>query len=270
MSGERGEAPEVVSRRSAAIPTLAPNAAPTATAATSPPESTPTPTPPPSGGVGGGAGAAAVPRAAQGAQEPLGGSISVAGTGTAQGKPDTAYVTLGFGSRDESLLAAQKQTAEKMAAVLDRLRRSGVAAKDIQTSQYTISRNQKKKLFNVSNRVLVTIRDIDSAGRLLDGAVHAGANNVQGITFGIQDRAALDAEARRAAMADAKRKAATLAREGGVAVGEPISISEGAGLYEDPYLAQTGGGGGGGGYETPIQPGQLTVSIGVQVRYAIR
>lgn len=197
------------------------------------------------------------------------GGISVSGEGSVDGRPDTAYINLGFQARNTSLSAAQQEAARKMNDVLTKIGALGVAEKDIQTSNYDIYREEQHDVFVVSNSVSVTVRNIGSAGELLDRAVAAGANSVNGISFGIEDRTALEKQARETAMAAARSKAAELARLGGVKLGKPVSISEGTAppppvMYEMARAAAPADA------ATPIEPGQMKVTINVQVKYAIQ
>jgi len=200
------------------------------------------------------------------------GMIQVSGNGTVEGKPDTAYISLGFQGADASVVVAQQQAASQLNAVIARLKELGVAPRDIQTSGYNIWREEKTEQtaarFVVSNTVQVVVRNVASSGKLLDGAVQAGANSVQGISFGIEDRTALESAARQKAMASADAKAQELAKLGGVQLGKAIYIVEG----------DTGGGPvplmGAPAADmarevTQIEPGQLSVQISVTVKYEI-
>lgn len=198
-----------------------------------------------------------------------GGGISVGGEGSVDGRPDTAHINLGFTAENASVEKAKAEAAQKMNAVLNRIKALGIAARDIQTSNFNIWRDTERKVFVVSNDVSVTIRNINSTSKLLDGAVVAGANSVSGISFGIEDRTTLEKQAREKAVADAKAKATELARITGVGLGAPTAISEGAAslpiVYpgaRDQAMA--------GEKSTPIEPGQMKVSVSVQVTYAIR
>jgi len=119
----------------------------------------------------------------------------------------------------------------------------------------------------VANNVNVTIRDLTTVSKVLDTAIEAGANNIYGVNFALKDSAAAQAEARKSAVADAKARAEDLASLTGVAVGELISVSEVvgsnaiAGSFRENAMAMGGG--------TPIQPGQLDLTMQLQVVYAI-
>ncbi|MDQ3855050.1 MAG: SIMPL domain-containing protein [Chloroflexota bacterium] len=194
-------------------------------------------------------------------------AITVSGTGSARAKPDTAYINLGFTAEEASLQKASTKAAEQMNAVLAKIKALGVSAHDIQTTNYSIYRDQQRKLWVVSNQVSVTVRDIDSSGALLDGAVAAGANTVSGISFGIEHRADLEKQARAKAVEEARARAMELARLAGVKLGDPLTISEGAMAPPIPY-AQAGAAAAE-DRSTPVQTGEMEVSLSVQLTYAI-
>ena len=105
--------------------------------------------------------------------------------------------------------------------------------------------------------------------------MHAAAGGdlveINSIQFTIEDPTKLKMQARVAAMQDAHAKAQTLATEGGVALGKPISISESGDFYQPgPFHAEVAfADDGGAARETPIQFGQLQITVSVNVIYAI-
>ncbi len=199
------------------------------------------------------------------------GGVSVAGVGEVKARPDTAYVNLGFSTENTSLAAARNEAATRMKAVLDKIRQLGVAEKDIQTANFNVWRDQERNVFVVSNEVTVIVSNVEASSKLLDEAVAAGANNVHGVSFGIENRAAWENQAREKALQAAKAKAQELARLGGVRIGAPVAISEGATAPEPLYYRDMAGGQAAEdmGAPTPIEPGQLTVTVNVEVTYAI-
>jgi uncharacterized protein YggE len=173
-----------------------------------------------------------------------------------------------------------------MNAVLDALEGLGIATSDIQTSNFSINFERVPSeqpaptpqategtptafqppagFYRVSNMVQVTIRDLTDVGNVLDTAVKAGANNIWGISFALDDTKALEQQAREAAVEDAKARAESLAQLNGVEVGDVLAISEVIG--SSPVMMQDMGRGGGG---TPIEPGEITFSTQLQIVYAI-
>ena len=113
----------------------------------------------------------------------------------------------------------------------------------------------------------VTVRDLDRVGDVLDAVIEAGANNIWGVSFGLEDPAAPQAEARAKAIDDAKARAGALAELSGVELGPVMSISEvvGGGIAPMPVMAAERVASGAG----PISPGEVEVSYQVQVAYFI-
>ena len=204
--------------------------------------------------------------------------IQVTGTGSVFGKPDLILVNMGVSAERKSVEEARDEAALVMQKVLDSLKENGVAEEDIQTRRFTIhpqydyiERKQVLRGYLVTNMVSVKVRDIDSVGEIIDDAVTAGGDllRVQSITFTIDDPKELQSKARIEAMKDARDKAETLAKEGGVKLGKPISISDTAYSTSSRFYDSDEAIKGGFEIETPVEPGLLEVTVTVTVVYAI-
>jgi len=203
--------------------------------------------------------------------------ITVVGVGQAAGTPDVAHVSVGIETSAVSVQQAVSDNKGKMSALLDALKGLGLSDKDIQTSNYSVYTQQAPDAsgasgsgaltYHVSNQVDVTVRDVTKLGDILDKAVAAGANNIYGVSFSVDDTSKLEADARAKAITDAKARATSLAQLAGVQLGEVMSISEVIGSNGPMYASVASGMGGGG---TPIQPGELNVAMSVQVTFAIK
>ncbi|WP_437535171.1 SIMPL domain-containing protein [Sorangium sp. So ce726] len=125
-------------------------------------------------------------------------------------------------------------------------------------------------VYQVSNTVMVVIRNLDQVGAVLDAAVAAGANNVWGVSFGLDETDPLEARAREKAIADARARAEALARLQGVSLGRVVSISEVVehGQIYAPRAALASG-----GYAsdmgTPVSSGEVPFGTQVKVVYAL-
>ena len=203
-------------------------------------------------------------------------SITVVGTGSATGAPDLATLQVGVDSVNASPEAASRENDEKMTAVIDALKAAGIDEKDIQTAYYNMYAEQRYKpdtgeatgeyVYHVSSSVSAKTRDLDQVGTILSNAIQAGANNVSGVTFSIEDTQALEAVAREKAILDAKARAQSLARLSDVTLGSVMIVSEvinGGPVFYDRAALGMGGGG------SPIQPGQLEVSMQIQMSFTI-
>ena len=207
--------------------------------------------------------------------------ITVVGVGTANGTPDVAHITVGIETQGASVQQAVDDNKTKMTVLLSALKALNIADKDIQTSNYSVY-SQRESVpsptgngdngpltYHVSNQVNVTVRDVTKLGDVLDKVVAAGANNIYGVNFSVDDSSKLQADARTKAFADAKARAQSLAQLADVSLGDVVSVSEfgsGSSPIMDMKSAAMGLGGGG----APIQPGDLEVSMNVQVTFAIK
>ena len=210
-------------------------------------------------------------------------TITVVGRGEVKVQPEVANTTVGVEALAPTVDAAMEDAQARMDAVLAALEELGIATRDIQTSNFSINfertgqvsptpagqaqSTQPEGFYRVSNMVQITIRDLDQVATVIDEAVKAGANNVWGISFGLDDTDTLEEQARADAVKDAQARAESLAELNGVQVGDVVSISEVVGNVGQPMFAAAEGRGGGG---TPVEPGEVTFSTQIQVVYSIR
>jgi uncharacterized protein YggE len=204
--------------------------------------------------------------------------IWVNGRGEVSAAPDIAILQLGISAQQASVTDAQAEAATSMDRVMSALKNEGVADKDIQTQHFSIQQvtkwDQDKQEeivigYRVTNTVVAKIRDIDKTGSVIDSVAEAGGDftRIDGISFSIDDPSEFRIEARDEAMADAKTKAEQLANLSGVTLGKPTYISESISypVYAQPPRVAEGAV----AVTTPISPGEMMVSIDVQVVYAI-
>ena len=208
-------------------------------------------------------------------------TISVSGTGTVTLKPDVADLHLGVLITRQTVKAAQADAASAMTKVIAALKALGIADKDIQTSNvslqpaYDYSSNSNPPRitgFHMSNSVTVTVRDLAKLGDAIDNGLAAGATSLDGVNFRVDDETAAEAQARQAAMAEAKSKAQTLATAAGVSISGVASISETSAPMPYPIMYSGGAPAAavdGSKVATPIQAGTTDVTITVAVTYLI-
>ncbi len=208
-------------------------------------------------------------------------TITVVGQGSVYIKPDIARVSIGVETSAETISEAVAENEAKMEAILAALEETGVDEKDIQTMNYSIQldrypepmprvetgTDEPKPQYRVSNMVNVTIRDLDSVGDVLDAVVEAGANNIWGISFALDDPSTAQADARADAIEDALARAEALAELSGLELGPVMSVSEiiSGGAVPMAVMAERAVASGGG----PISPGELEIGYQVQVTYFI-
>jgi hypothetical protein len=193
--------------------------------------------------------------------------------------PDIAELCLGIEAQADTVSEAQAQASEAMDKVMEALKDNGVAEKDIQTQQFSIypvtrwineSGEEEIVGYRVTNIVLAKIREVDKAGIIIDAVAKAGGDltRIQSISFSVDDPTPYYDEAQGKAMEDAKNKATQLATSAGIQLGKPTYISEGAASVPR-YFAETAGGIAP-APETPISPGELKITVNVQVVYEIK
>ena len=207
--------------------------------------------------------------------------LSLTGHGEVKVAPDMATVSVGVVSQGANAAAALADNTKAMTAVMAALKSAGIADKDIQTAGFSVqpryeygNNGQAPKLvgYDTTSSFDIAVRQLDRTGALLDVLVRAGSNQVSGIAFQVSEPdAALD-EARRRAVADAKRKASVYAKAMGVGLGAVSQISEGA-VYRppgpmrmrvvgaEPEMADA---------PAPIAAGEQTLSVDVNVTWEIR
>lgn len=204
--------------------------------------------------------------------------LTVSADGTTEAAPDMATVSLGVTTEGPTAAAALNSNSQRMNALTQALRRAGVAERDIQTAsvsvnpQYTYAENQPPRLtgYQASNTVNARVRTIGNVGRVIDAAVAAGGNTVNGVSFSHQNPdAQLDA-ARRDAAQEARRRADLYASAFGLRVHRIIAISESGGYSPPvPYqllaatrMAEA--------EPTPVSPGEIETRVSVSVTYELR
>jgi len=204
--------------------------------------------------------------------------IWVTGQGEAMAVPDIVALRLGVEVQADTVAEAQTQASDAMGKVQQALEDNSVADKDIQTRQYSIypitrwiSGKDEQEIvgYRVTNIVVAKIRDVDEAGAIIDAVVEAGgdATRIQDISFDVDDKTPYYEQARAEAVEDASNKATQLAELADVRLGKATYISEGA-VYlpvrADSYNVYPEAGG-----TTPISPGELEITVQVQVIYQI-
>lgn len=210
--------------------------------------------------------------------EPTERTITVVGEGRILVDPDIAQVTLGVESYASDVQTAANETETIMTNLMTTLTAQGVAEKDIQTSNYSVHTERyggpmevdSEANYRFSNNVTIVVRDLETVEAVLGAAIEAGANSIYGVSFNVAEPAELRKQARAEAVSVAQAKAQELADLNGVTVGQVVSISElvnNAGPYANSFTLHASEGLGGGG---PISPGELQLTVQLQITYAIQ
>lgn len=170
------------------------------------------------------------------AQQPSGRPESVvvtAGEGVVNAVPDRAWISITAESRAGNPRDAQRRNAEVMRPVTDKLRGAGLPADAIRTSGYDLQQEfdfvdgrRVSRGFVARNTIEVRVDDIERVGEFLGIAVGSGATSVGGLRFDLKDRARVEREALRLAVADARGRADALAAAAGQAIDRVLEIRE--------------------------------------------
>lgn len=204
-------------------------------------------------------------------------SMSVSGTGRVTLVPDIATINIGVRTEEDSVTDALEGNTAQANAISRVLQDLGVAEKDIQTSNFNVypadrydpmTGQVEGRYFVVENTVNVTVRDLSSLGEVLSAVVEAGANNIYGINFDVEDRGTAIAEARQLAIEDAQAKAKAIAEAAGVELGELMNINVYGGTTPISYYDAKGG-----DYSesaVPVSAGTLTISMECSLTYALK
>jgi uncharacterized protein YggE len=192
--------------------------------------------------------------------------------------PDIATVSAGVTTQARTAVEAMRTNARSMTAVVNRIKQLGVAERDIQTSginlgaMYDYDQPNQRQVFRgyqASNRVSVKLRDIQRTGEVLDALVAAGATDLGGPDWSIDDDTAARSQARRAAMEKAQAQALDYARMAGYANVRLLEINESmVSSRPMPMMAQMARAEAADA-STPVPPGMVQAGVVVTVKYEL-
>ncbi len=223
------------------------------------------------------AAAMALPAAAQAevqvaAQGPV---VELSVTETVNARPDMVEISAGVTTDAATAVEAMRLNAAEMTRVVQRIRALGIAADDVQTTginlgaRYDYDQATQRQVFRgyqASNRVSVKLRDVEATGRVLDALVAAGATDISGPNFSLENDTAAKAQARQTAVRKAEEMARQYAQWSGYTGVRVLKISEA--LYRNPpmpmmrvQMAEAADA------STPVAPGLVGSSVTVSVTY---
>ena len=193
-------------------------------------------------------------------------------------RPDRAFVTISSESRSKNSAEAQKLHAAAMTAVLQRIEQAGVPKDAIRTIGYELhpefdypSGRQTLRGYLARNSVEVRLDDIDRVGIVIDAAGAAGAATVTGIRFDLKNRAAVERDALRLAVADGRARAEAAAAGAGAAIDRIIRIEEEGVAFEPPRpMMRMAAQAAAADVSTPVSPSTIEIQARVTVTVSIR
>jgi uncharacterized protein YggE len=198
--------------------------------------------------------------------------ITVVGSGSADVVPDVADWSFGVRSQAATASDALSANASAMEAVLSALEDAGVAKQDLQTTEVslypeTADDGRTVTGYSASSNVTATVRKLDDAGKVVDAAVRAGANDVYGPNLHPSSTDEAYGQAVDKAFDDARAHAEAIAAKAGVSLGAPVAIVEGGGYVPGPMTAYDTAAGA--AEMAPVEPGTQQVSASLTVTFAI-
>ena len=207
-------------------------------------------------------------------------TLNLSAYGEVRTAPDMATISLGVMTEAKTAVEAMRQNATRMTEVVAALRRAGIAEKDIQTSnlslsaQYRYEENKPPQLsgYQASNTVTIRVVDLAKTGAAMDAVVSVGANQIHGISFGLQDPQAAENEARRKAVQALAAKANLYAGATGHRVGRLVNLSEGGGYSAPPPMPMPTMARGNFAKDeasTPVSGGEVVVRIDINGLYEL-
>jgi uncharacterized protein len=207
--------------------------------------------------------------------------IVVTGNGQLLASPDEADIRLGIVRQASAAEAAQSDANATAQAILTAIRNVGVTANQIQTSRLVLSpvyaprnadsRNPPRIVsYNATNTISVRLDNLALVGLVIDAGLQAGANELQGVQFGLRNDLPAREEALKQAVQEARSKAQVMADALRVNLTEVLEASEGGvsvmpraeGGMASRAMAATA-------VETPVSPGQIEIRASVTIRYRI-
>jgi uncharacterized protein YggE len=209
---------------------------------------------------------------------PLQPSIVTRGHAIVTARPDRAFVTIAAESRSRNSAEAQKQNAAAMTAVLQKIEQAGVAKDAIRTIGYELqpefdyaNGRQTFRNYVARNSVEVRLDDIDRVGTVIDAAAAGGATTITGIRFDVRNRAALERDALRQAVADARARADAAAAGAGATVDRVVRVEEGTNIEPPrPMMRMAAQAVEARDAPTPVEPSTIEVQAHVTMTVSIR
>ncbi|QNF33046.1 SIMPL domain-containing protein [Adhaeribacter swui] len=207
--------------------------------------------------------------------------VNVSGYGEVKVQPDEISLQVAVETRDKSLDEAKKQNDKNVAAILAYLKKSGVDAKNVQTTYMSVQPiysgnfgQATPDVYTATKTINVLVKKISSFDELMAGIYKAGANRVDGIDFRTSDLQKHREQARKLAVQAARQKATALTSELGAKVGRVYSINESGNNYPGPIaygrankMMESAAFDGAGG--STIAAGEIIVSASVDVSFLI-
>lgn len=205
-------------------------------------------------------------------------TISVNGEGVVEVAPDRATISVGVVTRDKNAAKVQNDNSRIASEIIKSVAALGIDKKNIRTGNYSFHQyyrqeNNKRVAdgYEANNTVTIIVDDLNLVGKVIDTSLSHGANNIDSLEFGIKNKAALQNDAIRLAVRDARAKAEVVAAELGKNIIGVKNVAVNSGYISAPrankmFAAQMEMDM---AIETPIESGTLTCNANVHVEFEI-
>jgi uncharacterized protein YggE len=202
-------------------------------------------------------------------------TITVTGSDQEFVAPDQAQVTVGVHTTAATAAGAQSADDKAAQAVISAVEALGVSQDDIRTAWYDLSPNyapggpdrpSRLSGFQATDQLTVTIRDVSQVGAVIDAAVAAGANQVDGVSYTVSDPGKVQRQSYAAALQDARARADAIAQSAGVQIAGLYAVDASSSSWNGPvpFAAQVTSA----APAAPVQPGKQAIQTRVKAVYA--
>ena len=195
-----------------------------------------------------------------------------------EAEPDVVTIGAGVSTDAPTAVEALRANSVQMQSVIDRIKALGVDSKDIQTTginlnaRYEYERPANKRRFvgyTASNRVSVTLRKIEETGEALDALVAAGATDLSGPSFSVEDDTAAKAQARARAFERAKTRVEEYAALLGYDTYRVLEINESVQGRSPVYAESLRAVRSDVAAAPPVEPGMVSTGVSITLKYEL-
>lgn len=168
-------------------------------------------------------------------------------------EPDVATISTGVQTDADTAVEALRRNSAEMERLVALIRALDIPARDIQTASISLNprydynnRGDEPPRFlgyQASNQLTVKLRKLDRVGEVLDAMVEAGATNIGGPYFSIEDDEAAKVQARKNALERGRQQAEDYARLAGYSGVRLLQVAEairGSGGMESDAITVSG------------------------------
>jgi uncharacterized protein YggE len=191
--------------------------------------------------------------------------------------PDLARVRLTTEARAATAKDAQRDEAQRMTAVQQTLKQAGLGDEAVRTLSYDLQLEfdydkgkQTPRGYVARHTVEVRVDDTAKLGDVIGKAVDSGAAGVAGIEFDVKARPALERDALKKAVEDARGRADAAAAGAGSSVGGIVRLEEQRNVEGPRPMMMTRGMAAAEAVATPIAAGEIEIRSTVTLTSSLK